>query len=61
MNIVGSISNLALGKHVKITDTVKQKSNSGNLNILKILRKVNMGKKEIRKSMSCVKMRDKLD
>ena len=51
MNIVGSISNLALGKHAKITDTVKQKSNSGNLNILKILRKVNMGKKEIRKSM----------
>ena len=61
MNIVGSISNLALGKHAKITDTVKQKSNSGNLNILKILGKVNMGKKEIRKSMSCVKMRDKLD
>ena len=50
MNIVGSISNLALGKHVKITDTVKQKSNGGNLNILKILRKVNMGKTQV----SCI-------
>lgn len=61
MNIVGSFSKLALGKHAKITNTVKQKSDNGNLNIPQILRKVNMGKKEIRKSTSCVKMRDRMD
>ena len=61
MNMVGSITNLALGKLAKITNTVKQKSNDGNLRKHKILGKAYQGEKEIRESVSYVKKRDNLD
>lgn len=58
---VGSISNLRVSKVAKITNTIQQKSDDGNLKMLKVLGKANWGKKGIRENISYVKNRHNLD
>lgn len=58
---VGSTSHLGVNKAAKITNTMQQKSDDGNLKVPKILGKASWEEKEITESMSCVKNGHNLD